>query len=974
MFRKLKSKRKQNQGNTFIMVIVTLSFLAILTSALLVAVALCYKLKALDINSRDNFYYLEQAMDEIYAGVGTDSMKMLNDAYENTLEVIVYYDADTKSYVTMNNEKANKLLKKTYMKLIRESTVYKEVDTAEDRMKSFMTYGYVSGSREDGVKLKIDNVDASNEDNLTLVNLTLSRTADYSTFKVGTKGGAAKFTQSITTDLVIGEPQFNVSFQTIDASMNNLFSFSMIADKGLEVTNSKVNITGDIYAASDFYNKDYNGSGTDVTNKDKATTVATAIASNATLNADGNGSKLAAMYTVPVCSYGVTGKLDDNRFKLQDDGTQEASMYSGLYMSNSDVVITANKIIVPGTIASMNMSNLTVSAINGNTIGKANIWADSIVLGGYSMKMGSKSLKGSDVSLNANCYISDDLEVNAAGARFALIGEYYGYNNSTTDNRSFSTRFLKKNGLFAHNWDETKNAEQTGQAHYNSSSVIINGENATLDLKDVSSMYIAGQSYIELSKKKTLEKKELDSYVDEDGDVVKEDVDTYTFSYANNDADGNYTSDDEYTVTSKGKKRKAVQDYKTGEAVSIKSNQLAYIPPSSLLEDTDKDGNVTGYYVTLPEAVLQESPFKDVWPDPKTGMKKALAKIPVVVSVIDGKKYYYFDFSTAAKADDQDVNKFIAAYSALFEDGSTSAAKAYLTDITDYEDFKVKMLKLPTANNSTKTDYTKIYSNAALTVKVGNTFNIVADSTGSTDALIRAADHINENEEAKGDSKSPIVNANSSSGNVLSVAVTNKLRNQYKEMKLLLTTQDTNATDVELAHTIGESAITPINHYFKFSTFENNNAVKDVANENLDGSGYGLWLNEKDIKIKASKSGVALKGIVICKGDVEFDANVKSFEGIIVAGGKIKISHDMDFVANQEVVKSVLRVCEENVKSSDLLYQSALSLFRSYGGDEDNTDINIDNNYENAKSIATIQFEDILEFVNWKKNVTDVTD
>ena len=72
-------------------------------------------------------------------------------------------------------------------------------------------------------------------------------------------------------------------------------------------------------------------------------------------------------------------------------------------------------------------------------------------------------------------------------------------------------------------------------------------------------------------------------------------------------------------------------------------------------------------------------------------MKKALAKIPVVVSVIDGKKYYYFDFSTAAKADDQDVNKFIAAYSALFEDGSTSAAKAYLTDITDYEDFKVKM-------------------------------------------------------------------------------------------------------------------------------------------------------------------------------------------------------------------------------------------------------------------------------------------
>ena len=55
MLKKIK-KHKNNQGNTFIMVIVTLSFLAVLTSALLVAIALCYKLKALDINSRDNFY------------------------------------------------------------------------------------------------------------------------------------------------------------------------------------------------------------------------------------------------------------------------------------------------------------------------------------------------------------------------------------------------------------------------------------------------------------------------------------------------------------------------------------------------------------------------------------------------------------------------------------------------------------------------------------------------------------------------------------------------------------------------------------------------------------------------------------------------------------------------------------------------------------------------------------------------------
>lgn len=973
MFKKMK-KKIHNQGNTFIMVIVTLSFLAVLTSALLVAVALCYRLKALDINSRDNFYYLEQAMDEIYAGVGADSMQMLNEAYENTLEVIVYYDADNKSYATMNNDNANALLKRTYMKLVKDTSDYKEVSTAKTKLAGFMTYGFDATDRPDGVKLSIDNVDVSEkkEDNLTILGLTLSRTAEYNAFTVSKKNAATKFTQTITTDLVIGEPQFDVSFQTIDASMNNLFSFSMVADKGVEITNSKVNITGDVYAASDFYNKDYNGNGTDITNKDKATTVTAAILNNTALNnSEVKGSDLAAMYTVPVCSYGVSDNKDD-RFKHYNDGTREASMYSGLYMSNSDVVLTSNKIIVPGTIASMNMSKLTVSAIAGNTIGKADIWADSIVLGGYSMKRNGNKLKGSEVSLNAKCYIADDLEVNATGAELSLIGEYYGYNNSTTDNRSFSTRFLEKNGLFAHNWDESKNAEQTGQAHYNSSSVVINGEDATLDLKDVSAMYIAGQAYIELSKKKTKETKEMDSYVDGNGQVVKEDVETYTYGYTNNDENGNYSNEDEYTMTSNGTKRNAVQDYKTGEAVSIKSNQLAYIPSSSVLPEK-KDGKVVGYYVTLPDAVLNESPFKDFWPDPKAGMKKALSKIPVVVSIIDGKKYCYFDFGTASKQNDQDVNKFIAAYAELFADGSTSAAKAYLTDITNYEDFQVNMLKLPTAKNSSDINQNIIYSNAALTVKYGSTFKVLANSKQNTNAfaLVQAAENINKSEDAKGDAGDVIQNASQVSSNVLSTTITNKLRNQYKEMKLLLTNQDTNSTDVELAHTISESAITPINHYFKFSAFKN---LGKYTSTNLDGSGYGMWLSDEDIKITADDAGTTYKGLIISKGDVTFDENVSDFEGIIVSGGKIVIDHDMDFVANQEVVKSVLRICEENARSTDPIYKQALALFRSYGGNESQDDINLERNYKNAKSIATIQFEDILEFANWKKNVVDVTE
>ena len=962
-------KKLDNQGNTFIMVVVTLTFLAVLTTALLVAIALCYRLKAMDINSRDNFYYLEQAMDEIHAGVGADSIAKLSQAYENTLEVIVYYDTESKSYITMKPDQANKLMKKTYMKLVKTDENYQSADKVEARFKQFITYLYDASARPDGVVCTVENVDLSEKenDNLTILNLRLTRTADYSTLTVGKNGASDSFTQTISTDLVIGTPEFDVSFNPISASMNALFSFSMIADKGIEMTNAKINVAGDIYAASDFYNKDYNGSGTDVTNKNKAVTVTAALKNNPALNIDGAADKLAAMYTVPVSSYGISSTIGgtDTRFNSQD-GTSETSMYSGLYMSNANVVITANKIIVPGSIAAMNTTDLTVSAVNGNMVGKTDIWADSIILGGYSLTHGKENLEGSNVSLNANCYVSDDLELNATGSKFALIGEYYGYNNSTTDNRSFSNRFLRRNGVFTHNWDSSKNAEQTGQAHYNSSAVIINGDGAALDLKDVSSMYIAGQSYIELSKKtKTDSEKMTYSY---DGNSITEDVEKKTYSYTNNDSNGNFT-DSDYTVSGSGRKHEAVQDYKTGEAVSIKSNQLAYIPPRNIL--SEKVDGETRYYVTLPDALLQESPFKETWPDPHAGVAKALEKIPVIKTVISGKEYAYFDFSTAARAADEDVNKFIAAYSKLFEDGSTSAAKAYLTDITDYEGFQVDMLKLPTAVNSSKTDYDKIYSNAALTVKSGNTFSIVADSS-STKALIQAASRINENEDKKGSDATKITGAESASGNVLSTTVTNRLRNQYKEMKLLLTNQSTDATSVEVAHTIGESAITPINHFFKFSVFDaSGSVIKDVAVTNLEKSGYGLWINEGDIKIdsKSSSGQKALKGIVIAKGDVTFENNVSSFEGIIISGGKIRINQNMDFIANEEVVKSVLRICENHKDDSNKMYRQALTLFRSYGGDEDQDDIITDDNSEGTKTISTIQFEDILEFNNWKKNV-----
>lgn len=1030
MLKKIRKKNK-NQGNTFILVVVTLSFLAILTAAILVAIALCYRLKIMDINSRDNFYYLEQAMDEIYAGVGKDSVDKLNDAYTDTLEVIVYYDTESKSYITMNNDAANQLMKSTYMRMIREESAYKNPTEALERIRSFVTNAYDKDSNAEGVlvnqvigadgdpvddgKLQVDISTKANNDNVTVMNLKLSRTAKYSTLTVGKKGASESFTQSISTDLVIGEPQFDVSFDMVDASLNNLFSFSMVADKGIEITDATVNITGDVYAAADFYNKDYNGpkfdsSSDNVTNVNVQKSVVEPIKNSGIIpGKDEDKQKVADMYTVPVSSYGTkTDKkstLGDTRYIAQD-GTDEKSMYSGLYMSNSEVTLTSNKVIVPGTIAAMNLSKLTVSAISGNMVGKADVWTDNITLGGYSAYLGEKTMSGASMTLNANCYVSDDLEVNANSSNFTLIGEYYGYNNSTTDTRSFSTAFLKKNGIFTLTADSDNNvvsngkitsrAVQTGQEHYNSSSVIINGENASLDLKDVSAMYIAGQSYIELRKDNSKTTSEKITYEGEDQDE-EENVTVQNYTYVEpdttSDKKGDYTyySDNskisgDVTVTNSDgstevKNGTAVQDYKTGEAVSIKSNQLAYgnIPSANIKEK--KQGNkVVGYYVELDRSVLKEDAFKNAW---KNGdLQEAISQIPVIKTHISGKDYYYFDF-TAADTTNKNVNEFIASYAKIFAKGSTSTAKSFLTDITDYEDFQINMLKLPSKTNSDEPDYDKIYSSAALTAKYGSTFSITARGD-SGKALVAAANRINANEDAKGNVSSgnggKIANAEengtsaaatTASRATLSQEVTRGLQNQYKEMKMLLSAQSADSEGVAIAHTIKDSAITPINYYFKFSSFDRHDDLtnmNDSMESNFDDSGYGLWLKDGDFKVEKQNGSSNVKGIIIAKGDVTFDKDVKSFEGIIVTGSKIIVDHSVDFVANEEIVKSILRICEEK-RQKDNFYEHILSLFRSYGGDESQDDVENVDNYETTRTINTIQVEDIVAFDNWKKNV-----
>ena len=108
-------------------------------------------------------------------------------------------------------------------------------------------------------------------------------------------------------------------------------------------------------------------------------------------------------------------------------------------------------------------------------------------------------------------------------------------------------------------------------------------------------------------------------------------------------------------------------------------------------------------------------------------------------------------------------------------------------------------------------------------------------------------------------------------------------------------------------------------------------------------------------------------GVVICKGDVTFDDNVKEFHGLIVSGGKIKVvDQNIDFIANREVVKAVLQECST---SSEAKLQNFALLFKSYADKIASAGAAGTEIISSMKSVSSVEYEDVLGFNNWRKNV-----
>lgn len=885
-------EKLNNRGSSLVLVVVSLAFIGVIVGSLLSAALYGLRIKHRDLNAKDNFYVLEQSMNEIYTGVGGKTAGFMQDAYFDTLENMVEFDLATGKYVAKSAAEADSIFKQEFLNRTLKFLKGQDVDSINiiDYLEAFISDEKVE---LDGTALYVEPkytplaAGGTKLDSITIHNVVLTRTASYANAAKGT------FTQTIATDIVISEPTYDFSFDDTSKNTANIYNFAAVADMGMEISQShanKLSILGNVYAGSDFYNKNF--------------------------NADKTGTLVSSKQT--------------------GNGSDSESKYSGLYIKDSDVNIIADSIIVPGTLSVMDNASLVVQGKGGSAEG-SEVWTDNIVLDKTAGGVGKPSAQ-----LYANLFVKDDTELNAEESDFSFIfaesssakGGYYGYSySSAADNR-----------VFAATVDATAMKEYANDKHYNSSSIAINGNKSELNIENADVLYLAGRTYIQLSK----------------------------FS----DTNGN-----------------TLDDIKTGESISIKSNQTAYIPNSvktdDVIEDSyAKDGAQVAYKKIK---IVGGDDLTDVF-FPKFAMD-GYAPVQIQSYNSNGslKTTYFYDLDVAwdilykayndASAAEQLAyeNKLKAVFgdSATFESVFGGAGQKYAQNfISVYAE--EKGLSKRTEGAISINGSTNNYASGALTTGSSTgagTYSIITPSVASAGALLGVADGLAENAEVqklKFLTKAEVATMTS---------LSDSLAKEYNYMKWNLAHYDaieaSKEAEIDAMTDAEKNSLTPINNYFDVAKIDemtdgNGSVVSTCKINNINNTNYNVVVSKNDVEVDFST------GIVVTLGDVHFSSSFSGeFEGLIVAGGKIYVGDDPTAIvrnlkANPEICKAIIRNLQLIGSADAENYAKATSILKvlnCYVAPSGGDPVASGSDPSNTVTIDMISYSDVIQYSNWMRNV-----
>lgn len=485
-----RKNKLNNIGSTLVTVLVGVGFLLILATMTIAISAGNLHMKQVEYAIKDNFYADEQVLDDVYNGIGKVTTDCLSDAYADILSQVSGKDGGA---VFKSQDAAYRAFSVQFMTYL---TKYMPVCSSADadasnytallnKLHSYIIQNKVTGTGEFIAEVvKFDRTEILDEDGNVYDSLGTKLPWKYVFRNVEVKYRRATETAPDTYTETGYEAVITTDIVIEIPYINFFRDSSAILDYAL------IGNKGIYFTAPD---------------KGIKRTV------------EGN-----------VYAGTNTEETAENKKKFRDE-----DVYGGINIYNCSVDFDSNYLISKGD---MNIRNSTVNIGNASSLADSSLWVESLRTVESINK--NAAVEPSELTVNGKLYVANDLELNARESKVDLNGSYYGYSN----------------GAFGYG-DKLENQEKQNlqdsyvtSDHTQSSSIIINGNNSTLDLSGLDTLIVAGTAYVDLQSQ---------AYA---GETI-------------NNAGG----------TSAGK----IEEYATGESLALKSNQYMYLAPACCLTTTN---------------------------------------------------------------------------------------------------------------------------------------------------------------------------------------------------------------------------------------------------------------------------------------------------------------------------------------------------------------------------------------------------
>lgn len=439
-------------------------------------------------------------------------------------------------------------------------------------------------------------------------------------------------------------------------------------------------------------------------------------------------------------------------------------------------------------------------------------------------------------------------------------GEFYvGDDLELNGNKSEVSLTGKYYGYNSAKWDDAATTEIFGK-HSNSSAIIVNGSRSKLTLNGLEELVVAGRAYIDFESK-----------------------------------------DESDAVTLDG--------YATGESLSIKSNQLAYLIPDKVVNTVTKKVDLSKYNNPILEAELKTflKDGEEVYPTTIT-----VGKFPSTVK----KTYYYYRFKNKEKA-----AQYVMWYTDKLKssDPSLDTFRELSEDITQSTKFKVNKITLPNSASIT-TSGTVVAKKSA--VKNGCEFYSADDVALS----------------------------------LYSTFLTN-VGVQYKNAQACLH-ENPSYKDAAGNPVLANSSDNPFDYFIDKSAIADDLYIDKTTTVGGAQEGIIIAGKNKTVTIDATE----FKGLIITCGDVVFTNKVRKVNGLVYAAGAITTeergAYDIEFVSNPTLVRNYLEYSDNHL---DKYFRSfVFDNIKGYAGGGTGSPV--------VHNVSDVNFADVVVFKDWKRN------